>query len=371
VTHISLAIITLGMSCLALGACEGDKSAPADTATTEVADSSDAIAGDVSGDVSGDADSSSPDAVDSLDASELPDTAGACPSEPPTSGGACSTAGQSCGFGKECCCGQCYPSLTCRCTGGTWACLSTDACLLPACPDATGGDADAATPDADAATPDADAAGPDTNGACEAATATLAAQLYAKIQAYSVVVRLDHDTLAPLGYAVVAGPYKSLDESAARAEATAQTGYGAGALLSGPNPEDAWVFYESPGDFGGVGVVSARTGLSVLGGSIVWDGAGDLTWPKTWSPASDLASGCPISGGLGTHRGFDLVTGDALASKDLDSALAVVATTAIPAAMWQGGYAFDAVVLRYPRTVGGFDPSTAEWIVILSGGWLE
>jgi len=29
------------------------------------------------------------------------------------------------------------------------------------------------------------------------------------------------------------------------------------------------------------------------------------------------------------------------------------------------------VVLRYPRSVGMFDPTTAEWVVIVSGGWLE
>lgn len=39
--------------------------------------------------------------------------------------------------------------------------------------------------------------------------------------------------------------------------------------------------------------------------------------------------------------------------------------------MWYGGYVFGATVLRYPRTVGAFDPTTAEWIVLLNGGWLE
>ncbi|PKN36182.1 MAG: hypothetical protein CVU63_17550 [Deltaproteobacteria bacterium HGW-Deltaproteobacteria-20] len=26
---------------------------------------------------------------------------------------------------------------------------------------------------------------------------------------------------------------------------------------------------------------------------------------------------------------------------------------------------------RYPRTVGDFDPSTAEWVVSIQSGWLE
>ncbi len=31
----------------------------------------------------------------------------------------------------------------------------------------------------------------------------------------------------------------------------------------------------------------------------------------------------------------------------------------------------SSVVLRYPRTVGAFDPNSAEWVVLVSGGWLE
>jgi hypothetical protein len=36
-----------------------------------------------------------------------------------------------------------------------------------------------------------------------------------------------------------------------------------------------------------------------------------------------------------------------------------------------GGYPFDAAVLLCPRTVGDFDPSTAEWVVSIQSGWLE
>lgn len=48
-------------------------------------------------------------------------------------GSSCSDEGLSCSFGQECCCGTCYPSLSCTCTGGSWACFATDACMIPSC----------------------------------------------------------------------------------------------------------------------------------------------------------------------------------------------------------------------------------------------
>ncbi len=48
-----------------------------------------------------------------------------------------------------------------------------------------------------------------------------------------------------------------------------------GALLGS---EDLLVFHESPGDFGGASAVTAHTGLTVFGGSIMEDGSGDIVW---------------------------------------------------------------------------------------------
>jgi|GEM_PF-1162477 len=305
-------------------------------------------------DTSSSEDTSLPDVIlpqDVSDASDsVDDTTASCPAEVPA-GGSCTVDGLDCDYGQECCCGDCFPSTSCTCAGGTWACLATDACFIPSCGD---GEGDTSSND------------------CEAETTSLAAALYPKAQGFTVVVRLDHDSLSVLGYAIVAGGYGSVTEAQARTAAQEATGFGsAGTLLSGAAPTDQWVFYESPGDFGGVGAVSARTGLAVFGGGIVWDGTGDITWPTSWSPASDLGEGCPASGGFGTTRGFDLVNGADLDADAVSAALAAVADTALPAAIWHGGYAFDAVVLRYPRSVGVFDPASAEWIVLVNGGWLD
>ena len=69
-----------------------------------------------------------------------------------------------------------------------------------------------------------------------------------------------------------------------------------------------------------------------------------------------------------TCGGSRLVTGDTL---DPSLVNAAVADTAVPAAFWADGCLFDIVVLRYPRNVGVFDPSSAQWIVVVNGGWLD
>lgn len=118
--------------------------------------------------------------------------------------------------------------------------------------------------------------------------------------------------------------------------------------------------------------MSGDTGLALFGGSIHWMGEGDITYPATWRPAAELASGCEASGGPGVSSGYDLAAdGAPLSTAEVDAAVAVVADTALMRAFWGGGYVFTTVVLRYPRTVGAFDPTTAEWVVLLSGGWLE
>jgi hypothetical protein len=75
---------------------------------------------------------------------------------------------------------------------------------------------------------------------------------------------------------------------------------------------------------------------------------------------------------MGEVLAYDLVDGSTTIDPNtLDLVVAAVADTAVPAAMWQGGYVFETVVLRYPRSVGVFDPNSAEWVVLVNGGWLE
>lgn len=222
----------------------------------------------------------------------------------------------------------------------------------------------------DAMPPPADA--PPAAG-CSEAIYALASALYAYSDACTAVVRLDYQSRTILGYQLVCGRYRGVTTADAEATAAMDTGFGAtGIMVLSPDPpEDEFVFYQPPGDFGGVAAVSADTGLSVFGGGIVWNGAGDITYPNVWHPAGELGKACDGAGGIPSGRGYDLVRGLTLGSADIEAALDVVRQTAVPAAMWEAGYVFDAVVLAYPRTVGAFDPATAEWIVLVNGGWLD
>ena len=259
------------------------------------------------------------------------DVSGDCTSTACIDGGMCSTSGGPCGPGTAGCCDPL------RCITGR----SGEQLCVPPSP-----------------------------GDCSGAIEALSAELYASPQACNVVVRLDYSTRMLLGYQVFCGPFASVTEETARTAALRDAMH-EGVALNPPSPEDAYVFYQAPGDFGGMAAVSAGTGLTLFGGSIVWDGHGDITYPTSFRDPGLLGSDCPILRPAPSKRGYDLRSGTALPAVDVDAALAVVDATAAPGAFWDGGYLFDAVVILYPRTVGAFDPSTAEWVVILGGGWLE
>ncbi len=168
------------------------------------------------------------------------------------------------------------------------------------------------------------------------------------------------------------GAYKATDDGQAAATATGDTGYGTGdTMLNESNSENTYVFYDSPGDFGGASAVSSRNGLTVFGASIIWSGAGDINYPETWRDAGGLASGCLPSGGISSRDGWDLRGGSALPESDVNAAIGTVLATAVPGAYWSVGYVFHGTVLLYPRSVGVFQPETAEWVVLVHGGWLE
>lgn len=206
---------------------------------------------------------------------------------------------------------------------------------------------------------------------CTAAAEAITSQT-SGVQTCTSVVRLDYQSFEIKGYHIVCSADGATTEDAARATAQADTGFGQNAtLLSGPNPTDEWVFFQSPGDFGGVGVVAARHGKTVFGGGVVWSGHGEITYPAAFEPASDLASGCANMTPEPSARGWDLEQEMALTDAEVKAALDVVWQTALPDGLQGGGYVFDAVVLLYPPTVGVLDPTTAEWIVMVNSGWLE
>ena len=61
----------------------------------------------------------------------------------------------------------------------------------------------------------------------------------------------------------------------------------------------------------------------------------------------------------------------ALSATDIDAAIAVVEDTALLQACNKGGERFiTGLVLLYPTSVEPFHSETAEWVVMISCGWI-
>lgn len=206
---------------------------------------------------------------------------------------------------------------------------------------------------------------------CSAFVDAIASQTAGK-ESCTAVVRVSSASYTVVSHAFVCGAANVIDEAGARSKATADTGYGDGTLLTGSAPPDEWVFFKLPSDLGGVGVVSARNGLSVFGGSIIWAGSGSMTYPTSWDTAS-LGSNCPPVA-KPNARGFDLAqAGSELAQAQIDQAVDVVWDTALAQGLSKNGSVLDALVLFYAPEVGytgpdgsGFNPKTAEYIVLVN-----
>lgn len=206
---------------------------------------------------------------------------------------------------------------------------------------------------------------------CTAFVDAIASQTAGK-ESCTAVVRVSSASHTVVSHAFVCGAANVIDEAGARSKATADTGYGDGTLLTGSAPPDEWVFFKLPSDLGGVGVVSARSGLSVFGGSIIWAGSGSMTYPTSWDTAS-LGSNCPPVAKPNV-RGFDLAqAGSELAQAQLDQAMNIVWDTALAEGLSKNASIVDALVLFYAPEVGytgpdgsGFNPKTAEYIVLVN-----
>jgi hypothetical protein len=189
----------------------------------------------------------------------------------------------------------------------------------------------------------------------------------------TAVVRLDYTTLALKSHAFVCGQAARPDEASARKSATAAatfpytSGAGTGKLMSAPTDHDQWVFYTAPADFGGVAAVSDDTGLATFAATIVWSGTGEILLPKAFDSA-DLGEGCEAPSSVPV-RGINLASGEA--QPRFEEAARIVLSTALHAAFRSWAEIFNIVVIAYPRTVGGFEASTAEYIVLVNGHWLE
>lgn len=209
---------------------------------------------------------------------------------------------------------------------------------------------------------------------CEAETAALAPFVTQPDGGCSVVVRVDHETLALLGYQPACSALRDelLDESQARA--LTECCASAGTSLDSPADQGLWVFHAPPGDAdepGHVAIVSSNVGARLFEATITrGDGNGEIEFPGAWVEPEGLGDGCGMVP-MPELASWDLVDGGPVADDRLREVWNVVGSTALPFAMGAVGEPRHAAVLRYARrleTDGTFEPSTAEYLVVIEGG---
>lgn len=184
----------------------------------------------------------------------------------------------------------------------------------------------------------------------------------------TAVVRLDYQSHIAMGYQMFCGDPADVSLESAAARALADAGRGSvSESVELPEGLDHFLFYRSASDFGGVSVVSALTGLTTFGGSIVFDGQGGLTYPEVWSSAVELVSGCSFDLDGIPQAGVDLRDGSPIDDVDYATALDAAVGTGLAGSLHEMLAVTDVLVLLYPRSVGAFDPSSAEWVVMFNG----
>lgn len=222
----------------------------------------------------------------------------------------------------------------------------------------------------------ADAASFDAADVCGPAQAALAQTLLSPSEGRvncTVVVRLSQSTLRPIAYQPFCGRPATLTDAQARALADAAMVPYANNLapLNPSMPDDAFVFWQAPGDFGGVVAVSARLGVTVFAASTVWAGRGDIVAPTTWRDASELHDGCGTGVTIPRARGYALGVPTSDEAATVERVVNAVRRTALPGALAQRGTVLDAVVIGYTRSAGGDGDEGAEWVVLVDAAWTE
>ena len=186
----------------------------------------------------------------------------------------------------------------------------------------------------------------------------------------ALLISFDYETFEPLGWNFSCGPG---DLGLTEEEASALTTWGGVDISEPEGAEDddrSFIFYTVPVDGGGVGWVSNHAGL-LFDATIEWNGNGAIHYPSEFADPSELGTGCPdLNQGFET-RGYDLSTGAipttwALPEGHTEALLDSLQNTAVMRVVQHTFHSQVWIdILAYPRTLGGFDPSTAEYIMVI------
>lgn len=118
-----------------------------------------------------------------------------------------------------------------------------------------------------------------------------------------------------------------------------------------------------PTDFGGFAVSHHCSGAVIFAGSIIWTGTGEQFYPAN-PIASDalIRHRAPIT----SPQRIDITNGPAAPPADEKSGLAAWhAVQDLKLVQELAASPYDVLVYLYPKTVGMFDPNSAEWVIFV------
>jgi hypothetical protein len=214
-------------------------------------------------------------------------------------------------------------------------------------------------------------AGPPTNmAACPGSADVVALDDGCTDAVCHTVIRLDYLTLAPHGWSSTGSYVQVVDANTARIAGGNLFARDCMYCNADPTVTSAsagiYRVFATPSDFGAFALVGARSGLVVTAGGVTWAGRGNYFVPATWKSASDIR--CGIGSAVAAETFIDsggCETGDGKSGASPDQALALALRTNLARGYAQKG-AFSAYVYLYTPTVGGCEPSVAEYLIVLS-----
>jgi hypothetical protein len=191
----------------------------------------------------------------------------------------------------------------------------------------------------------------------------------------TTLVRLSTIDLSVRGWTVDCGPLEVATEAEARevfrpyaGEYSPVESY----LSVGPTGgTDDWVFYHSPGDFGGLGIVARATSHLVFAGALSWSALGSVRQPTTFHSAAEAPSVCaprsiteytPLNPG-----------GGAVDAAEIARVLLALDATPVRRGIEGAGHAIVHTLLVYFPVDGAPEsgPPKNEWLVVMDSGLLD